>query len=499
MTDINFSAKTICDNVHGSIGVSELELSIINTRTFQRLKKIKQLGLASYVFPGAEHSRFAHSIGAMHVMSQMVDGLRKCGCEPLRGKYAQYEKQKLRLAALLHDIGHYPLSHLGERAFQWADSFKATPVTQDSPTDETNLLAQATETRESEEASHERIGELILTHENSELSKLVNESGFDPTEIAKIINGETQKNVFYSQLMSSTLDCDRIDFLLRDSLATGTSYGKVDINYILQNIRWDDSSGVVCFDKKATNAIEHFVMARYFMYQIYFHKTIVGLELMAKALFFSMIQDESLVSKDYGEIVKSVEDIRRRIKEDENFLANFNDEYFWFYLDLWNPPTEVLKKLKASLLNRVPLRPIHEVRHFYTVTTTSVACRYLEKNLLRNIYDSVEHSGSLIEAGVSPDLVCVLSTQIKLEKLPYLSTYQSDPPEDDKKLKLIKILRDDEAKDLMSLSSSILKVLSDYKLGIARVYALLERDSPAEELLREVVKDTIQNHVGQDL
>ena len=129
MKRIDFEAKTICDNVYGSVGVSLLEQRLINTRTFQRLKKIKQLGLASHVFPDTEHSRFAHSIGAMHVMSQMIDRLRGQDCPTLCGEDSDRVKQKLRIAALLHDIGHYPLSHIGERAFQWADTNEATPVT----------------------------------------------------------------------------------------------------------------------------------------------------------------------------------------------------------------------------------------------------------------------------------------------------------------------------------------------------------------------------------
>jgi len=100
----NFRFKVICDPVHGDIGLSELECQLIDTRSFQRLRRLRQLGLASLVYPNATHTRFAHSLGVFRIMGQVIDFLLN------KGKFKEEDRRKMRLAALLHDIGHYPYS-----------------------------------------------------------------------------------------------------------------------------------------------------------------------------------------------------------------------------------------------------------------------------------------------------------------------------------------------------------------------------------------------------
>ncbi|MEP0827613.1 MAG: HD domain-containing protein, partial [bacterium] len=335
---MKFREKIICDNVHGPIGISKLEQEIINTRTFQRLKKIRHLGLASLVFPGAEHSRFSHSNGVMHVMSRLIDSLRDAGCGYLEDG-GDNKKQKLRLAALLHDIGHYPLSHLGEKAFEWVDyTLSITDVVANGSlvNPERYLLLEAGRDHESENASHEALGKLILTADGSEIKTILESAGFDPFEIARIFNTEDVENDFYIQLISSTLDCDRLDYMLRDSISTGTPYGQIDLEYILQNVLWNPKEEIVSFHPKAITAIEHFITSRYFFYNIIYHKTIMGFEAMAKVLLYAMVMAKDFSEGEYGGIVHSVDEIKAKIKTDENFLANFNDEYFWYYLEMFD-------------------------------------------------------------------------------------------------------------------------------------------------------------------
>jgi HD superfamily phosphohydrolase len=274
------------------------------------------LGLASLVFPGAEHSRFAHSIGVMHVMTQMIDRLKEEGCEYFIDDFNR-RKQKLRLAALMHDIGHYPLAHLGEQTFKWIDETQnIKSIYETSGADEKeseNLLIEAAKEHKSDAASHEQLGKLILSGDGSEIKKILDEYGYDPAEIARIFNAEEKSNPFYTQLMSSTLDCDRLDYMLRDSLATGTDYGHIDLRYILQNIRWDSDKQLICYDSKAITAIEHFIASRYFSYNVIYHKTIMGFELMAKALFYSMINDKKFNDGDYEGIIHSFDDIKKKM------------------------------------------------------------------------------------------------------------------------------------------------------------------------------------------
>ena len=481
MPGIDFNSKVICDNIHGSIGVSKLELKIINTRTFQRLKKIKQLGLASFVFPGAEHSRFAHSIGAMHLMSQMVDKLKAEKCSYFDRKF-ESTKQKLRLAALLHDIGHYPLAHLGEQVFMWVEEKNVKSVAEGDPDGDSDegILQCAARKHKVEAASHEKLGELILTSKKSEIYRAIKKARLDPAEIARIFNGEHETHEFYTQLMSSTLDCDRMDYLVRDCRAAGTSYGEVDIQYILRNLTWDPKTERVCFHPKAINALEHFIMARYFSYNITYHKAVMGFELMAKALFYAMIQDPDLAVNPHGSIVSSFDDVREKIRDDDSFLANFNDEYFWFYLEHWKPKSPFLKKMRENLLGRTPLRvPINE-RVLARVNGNGNYDKPSWYTLLQDkLMDERALQATLADEGLSRDNIALVTNEVDFEKVSSLRGY-SDDKDDDKILKLIKILRDGQAEDLIADVGSIVHVLSNHKLLVTRLFVQVDKESEEE-------------------
>jgi len=494
MPSKKFEEKIICDNVHGSIGISTLEQNVINTRTFQRLKKIKQLGLASLVFPGAEHSRFAHSIGAMHVMSRMIDRLREEGCPYFQDDSWERRKQELRLAALLHDIGHYPLSHLGEQVFNWIDAQRAELVAaeQAEPQDKP-LLAEAATKHKSEAAKHERLGEAILSDQRSEIKPIIENADFDPINIAKIFNAEHEENPFYTQLMSSTLDCDRMDFLLRDSIAAGTIYGRVDVDYILRNLTWDRHSEHVCYYPKAITAIEHFIMARFFSYNITYHKTILGFELLAKALFYAMMKDTHFVKGEFGGIVRSFDDVKSRIADDRTFLTNFNDEYFWYYLELWdNPPNEAMVHAREKLLKRQPLRAILDVRVLYHPEKPYYD--YIKSSLMSDLMNSAQYQKRLQELGLNEGNVFVLSRSIAFEELTYSRRYDAAGAKDEERLKLVKIKTSDGSEDLMSKSASIFRTLSDFHTRITRVYALVNKDSDAEHYLKTAVRALVDEH-----
>jgi len=500
LSKINFNEKIICDNTHGPVGISKLEQDIINTRTFQRLKKIKHLGLASLVFPGAEHSRFSHSIGVMHIMSRFIDKLKEVGCGHLAGKKSDEIKQKLRLAALLHDIGHYPLSHLGEKAFEWVaytqeiTDVRSKEMVENPPY---GALIEAGRDHENKDASHEALGKLILTADGSEIKSLL-EYNYDPFEIARIFNTEDVENDFYIQLISSTLDCDRLDYMLRDSISTGTPYGHIDLEYIIQNIIWNPSKGekgLISFHRKAMTAIEHFISSRYFFYNIIYHKTIMGFELMAKVLLFSMVKNKEFKGIGVYDIVHSLDEIKAKIREDKFFLANFNDEYFWYYLELYDPEVfengnKILSKLRKNLLTRIPLRPIYSVRTSKTIRgSQSEIYNFVTKHLIKN----KDFLNLLRDYNIDLNYIGIVENSIDFEKIGYMieiDKLEKVTPQD--RLKLVKIGKDDDMQELISMHGSLMNILSQYQICSANVYALVDKESTLENDLIQGIARVVE-------
>jgi hypothetical protein len=268
--------RVIRDPVHNIIVFEDtpcdrLLIDLINTREFQRLRRIRQLGMSELVFPGANHSGFAHSIGVLHVARRMlrrVDELTKVEDE---------HRMAVLAAALLHDIGHGPFSHAFEK-----------------------VTKQKHEARTLE----------IIRSEETEVGKRLREYDADlPGKLAVFFDediDETEKKNAaipdrLTQLVSSQLDADRFDYLLRDSLATGTNYGLFDLEWLILQSIIDGKLGRLILMRKALDAAEAYVFARYHMYRsVYFHKTVRAAEVMARLVlqrFKEMAEQASSESK----------------------------------------------------------------------------------------------------------------------------------------------------------------------------------------------------------
>ena len=230
------SQKIINDPVYGFISIpSELIFSIIDHPYFQRLRRIKQLGLTDMVYPGALHTRFHHAIGAMHLMSITLDHLRNKGHDI---SVAEYEAALL--AILLHDIGHGPFSH----------ALEATLLT---------------------DVRHESLSLLFIQRLNSQFDNQLDLA-------IKIFTGSYERK-FFHQLVSSQLDIDRLDYLQRDCFFTGVSEGTIGADRIIKMMNIKDNMLVV--EEKGIYSIENFLSARRLMYwQVYLHKTTVSAEKM---------------------------------------------------------------------------------------------------------------------------------------------------------------------------------------------------------------------------
>ena len=234
------------DPVHNIIALSEdraddaLLVRLINTREFQRLRHIKQLGLALYTFQGAEHSRFTHSLGVMHVMTRVLDHLGR--------RYPISDEARLvaRAAAMLHDIGHGPFSHIIEKVL---------------------------------EQNHEKWTMRIIGDPATTVHQCL--AGFDrglPEKVIAAIDHK-YKPAYVGQLVSSQLDVDRFDYLLRDSLMTGAKYGNYDLEWILHSLEIDEQNDRIYVASNGIYAVEEYLQARYYMFrQVYFHRTLRSAE-----------------------------------------------------------------------------------------------------------------------------------------------------------------------------------------------------------------------------
>jgi len=245
--------KIVVDNIHGDICPNDEEWQVIDTPAFQRLRKLKQLQMGYLVYPNATHTRFAHSLGVLKVMERILE----------RVKVDKKDRLDLRLAALLHDVGHYPYSHL----LEGLDDVILTEEHFDNGSKKAS--------NPDPYPSHEEVGQEILLSQDDLLKILGKDRAvrvgdlFARTEVA---------NQQLSKLIHSSLDMDRMDYLIRDSRAAGVPFGEVDINYLLNHVK-QSASGTLGVSHKALAAAEHLLLARSFMFRVVcHHKTIYGFE-----------------------------------------------------------------------------------------------------------------------------------------------------------------------------------------------------------------------------
>ncbi len=332
-----FNYKIINDPIYGCISLSETEVRLLDTRAMQRLRRVRQMGFASYVFPSGEHSRFVHSLGVLCITGKMCEHLyRLYGDSPENDvSFTIEDARKVRVAALLHDVGHFPFSHLSECVYSFIENEKTTNDMiegLEDPTDcNSTLLSDIANFRKRKERDHEHLGAAVIK-EDPEIKSILEENSIDPCEIGQIIIGDTQANPIYAQLLHSSLDADRLDYLLRDSRQAGVSFGSVELEYILRQMRikkcpihrdngTEEYIDLVVFDVRGQHAIEHFLMARYFHYtQVVQHKTSSAFEAVAKALEYKVLKNVNTPYKSYDDIVSCI--------GKESFYL-YNDDYMW--------------------------------------------------------------------------------------------------------------------------------------------------------------------------
>jgi HD domain protein len=286
--------KIINDPVHGFIKIPyEIIFDIMEHRCFQRLRRISQTGLLSLIFPGATHTRFHHAIGAMHLMFNALEILKQKGV-----KISTEEEKGAMLAVLLHDVGHGPFSHALE-----------------------NILM--------DNWHHEKLSLLLMEQLNEEFSG-------ELTIAIQMFQGKYHRK-FFNQLISSQLDVDRLDYLKRDSFYTGVSEGNINTQRILSTLNVLDDELVL--DEKGIYSIEHYLVARMFMYwQVYYHKAAV---LAENLLIKIMNRAKTLVSQNVK--VEASENLKYFLYRESSIEATEEDIARFMELD----DTDVLQAIKS--------------------------------------------------------------------------------------------------------------------------------------------------------
>ncbi len=272
----------IRDPIHGTLSVSAPEKAVIDSRFFQRLRHVRQLGFGDLAFPGGTHTRHAHCLGAMHVAGRLFDAVvaRSALPEAVAARF----RAAVRAAVLCHDIGHMPLSHASEQIAPLRAALKLPGWLEgEAPPDA--------------RASHEDYGAKILA--DSSLTPLLRSEygplGITPEDLAFLVTGQqppggshfVHDGVDWSPLLralvSGELDADRMDYLLRDSFYTGVQYGRYDLDWVASNLNpaVRDGQAWLALSRAAAFAFEDFLLSRYHMFvSVYLHHTSVNFDHM---------------------------------------------------------------------------------------------------------------------------------------------------------------------------------------------------------------------------
>ena len=357
--ELTFAGR-ILDNVHGFIYYTETEEKIINTLLFKRLQSIKQLSIVNWVFPGSEHTRYIHSLGVMFIADKIAKRLN----------LSLNDRKIVRLAGLLHDIGHYPLSHVCELPYKESlESFLDDSFCQSinrktkRSIDGLNIPSKSLYMEKSTGWHHERIGAHIVSC-NKEIRCIIeNECGKDaPDIISDMIIGNVERksvtNPLLVQILHSELDADGIDYLMRDAMFSGTSFGAFELDQLIGCMEIGEYNGIqiLCISPKGVAAADQYLINKFFSYsQIVFNKHISITEWMAQQIVNWMQRNNAFFPRN-----KSLESWVKSDTIKEEYVS-FTDNFFWASLQniLDNPLKDTepvfIKYFCTKLLNHTEL------------------------------------------------------------------------------------------------------------------------------------------------
>lgn len=445
--------KLVVDNVHGDIVPSRLEWRVIDTPSFQRLRHLKQLQMGYLVYPNATHTRFAHSLGVLKVMQRILENVRAS-----RG-----DKEDLCLAALMHDIGHYPYSHL----LEGIDKVILTEERIDTFSRKSALTSWVPY------PDHEEVGREILLAQSDLLRILGGEER--ARRIGHLFARSEAADPQLSKLIHSSLDMDRLDYLIRDSQATGVPYGLVDIHYLLNHVK-QSPSGKIGITHKAVAAAEHLLLARSFLFRVVCqHKTTYGFEEAARQLLRRLRNrrqdnDEGYdVPRDGKEVLDMVRSSR---------LPSFNDSFLDnIFVKAASDEELIIKTLARTIVSRRPPRLLWEHRTFQERTVDKKDYKGFEKDCRLNLRSLADRHG--LHPGQF--LICDLKDIGFESRGAHMSKDEArkaiDAGEQEEMIRVFPTPESNEPEDIVDLPHSILHEIGSHVFRTHRLYFVPSEDN----------------------
>ncbi|RLI37452.1 hypothetical protein DRO55_01305 [Candidatus Bathyarchaeota archaeon] len=354
----------IKDPVYGYVYITEAERMVIDSFPFQRLRRIRQLAGAEYVYPGANHTRFEHSIGVMHLAKLLTSNPQ------LSEIIDEDTAQMIRIAALLHDVGHGPFSHIFEHLL---DKFL--------------------------NKTHEDMTTWVI--QTSELRDVINDIGYDPKVVGKLAVGSLNKPgmAFMDQVIRSAVDVDKLDFVIRDTYHTGAEYGHVDIFRLIQMLDVIDENLAV--DIGALSALESFMLARIESFKsIYFHRVGRAVQIMLAMAMERANEELNIV--DFNSV--------------DDYLA-LDDYTMWVMLKECEKSRSIIRRLERRQL----IKCAYDPPPFY-IRDKIISAIFKVEGIRNRIRDQIAE-----EAGVDPEMVII--DVPTLPSVPYYHSVLMEPME----------------------------------------------------------------------
>lgn len=406
----------IKDPIHGFVHIYKIEKDVIDTLPLQRLRRIKQLVFVDLVYPGASHTRFEHSIGVMHLAGMV--------CKALPVDISNEETQMIRLSALFHDLGHGPFSH----------------------TFEDLLIRKLNKT-------HEDLTPWII--KGTELKEIIEGYGFSAEDIAELSIGKLRKGkTFFNQILSSAIDVDKMDFLVRDTHHTGAEYGKVDIHRLIYTMNVIDNNLLI--DSSALPTLEAFLIARLESFKaIYFHKT-------ARAAQLLLVKALKAADEELG-ICK--------FKSPEEYLK-MDDYSMWYLLKQCKGSSKIIEALERRQLLKCSYERVLKLEDRALASLINL------EGIRRKLEEEIANT-----AGISSEEVFIDTPT--LPSIPYKHALDFDPME-------IPILEIEENRRKILRATEISKTIEVLRgfLNIVRVYTYPQYREKVKEASEKVLGGT---------